>query len=194
MPDWSARSAARTSGVLAVFTAAVAIFGATLLAPSFSWTDSALSDLGVAGGLPAVLFNYGVVATGVLAVPFGAWYATAARTVAGRIAGLVFVVAAVSLAGVGVFPSGTPLHFPAAVGFYLLGTYALAFDATDALLVGERRRAIRWFWVALGHFTLWIAWALLAVVGSLPGIAIPEAVGAAAIAGWVLARVRRTRR
>lgn len=194
MPDWSAQSAARTSGALAVGTAGVTILGATLLATSFTWTNSALSDLGVAGGPTAALFNYGLLATGALAVPFGVWYASAVRTSAGRTAGWTFVAAAICLAGVGAFPSGTPLHVPAAVGFYLLGTYTLAFDATGALLVGQYRRALGWFWVALGHLTLWVAWALLAVVGTLPGLAIPETLGAAAIAAWVLARVRSSSR
>jgi len=49
---------ARAAGVAAVAVAFAGILAAVASAPWFSWASNALSDLGVAGGLTATLFNY----------------------------------------------------------------------------------------------------------------------------------------
>ena len=155
--------------------------------------DSALSDLGVTEDATALLFNGSLIAAGALALPFAWWYTARTETRAGTAAGVVFAASAVCMAGVGAFPSDTALHLPMAVGFYLSLTYALALDASDAVLVGDRWRALTWFWAVLGHVSLWLLWAVVAAVWSLSALAVPEAGGALVLAAWVVTTARERR-
>jgi len=180
--------------VAAVAVSFAGILAAVATDPGFSWVGSALSDLGVASDETALLFNYGLLAGGALGVPFAAWYWSVAATRAGRLAAVTFGAASVCMAGVGAFPSDTDLHAPVAVGFYLLGTVALALDASDAVLAGDAHRALVWLWVALAHLLFWFVWLGLMAATGIEGIAIPETVGALAVGAWVVTTARRTRR
>ncbi|ADJ15376.1 DUF998 domain-containing protein [Halalkalicoccus jeotgali] len=90
-------------------------------------------------------------------------------------------------AGVGWFPTGHPYHLPVAAGFYLLVTFALWLDGTAGVLAGESRFGLAAIWLANTHLLQWLAWAAGLRIG--PGLAIPETIGAALFALWVLARV-----
>lgn len=179
------------AGVAAVAVSLAGILAAVASAPWFSWTANALSDLGVAGGLTAALFNYSLLAGGALGVPFAAWVAAGSDSRFGTAAGVVFGAASVCLAGVGAFPSDTSLHAPAAIGFFLLLTYALALDGSAAVLAGARRRALALWWGVLGHVTAWLAWAGAAAATGVDGLALPELAGALLLAAWVVTTARR---
>jgi len=187
----TAAGAARASGVAAVVVAFAGILAAVASAPWFSWAANALSDLGVAGGLTAALFNYSLVAAGALALPFAWWLAASADSRFGALTAAGFAVTAVCMAGVGVFPSDTSLHAPAAVGTYLGLTYTLALDASDAILGGAPRRAIAGLWGALGHVTAWLLWAVAGPAVGVEGLALPEVAGALLLSAWVVATARR---
>ena len=184
-------AAARATGVAAVVVALAGILAAVASAPWFSWASNALSDLGVAGGLTAALFNYSLVAAGALALPFAWWLAATAGSRAGVFTAVGFAATGACMAGVGLFPSDTALHFPAAAGTYLGLTYTLALDASDAVLAGDRRRALAGLWGALGHVTTWVAWAVAGAAVGVPGLALPEAAGALLLSVWVVATARR---
>jgi hypothetical membrane protein len=175
------------AGVAAVVVSLAGILAAVASAPWFSWTANALSDLGVAGGHTETLFNYALLAGGVLGVPYAAWVAASARSRFGTAAGVVFAAASVCLAGVGAFPSDTSLHAPAAIGFFLLLTYALALDGSAAVVAGARRRALGLWWGVLGHVTAWLLWA----ASGIEGLALPEMAGSLLLAAWVATTVRR---
>jgi hypothetical membrane protein len=205
--------AARYAGQVAPVVAFGGILLATLLAPWFSWPGDALSDLGVAAtSSVALLFNGALVAGGLLALPYaGALWADAededdadGGTDPGRLAArgvaVLFGLSAVLMALVGVFPipaelvlAGTVVepHGPVAVGFYLGLTATLAVDGLRRL--GERAGQASLALAAV-HVGSWLVWA--AGVRPGPGLAIPEAVGAAALSVWVWAlspsRPRRT--
>ncbi|MDL5360713.1 DUF998 domain-containing protein [Halalkalicoccus sp. NIPERK01] len=179
----------RASASLAPAVAVVAILGAALVAPEFSWTDGALSDLGAPGTPTAWLFNGGLVLAALLGVPFATALAAGARTRLDGLAAASLVVTLALLAGVGLFPSGHPLHLPVAVGFYLGATLALWIDGTSSVVVGEPRFGLGTIWLANLHVLQWLAWAVGLRAGS--GLAVPEAIGAALFAAWVLARGRR---
>jgi len=187
-PD--ARRVARAAGVAAVATAFAAIAAAVASAPWFSWASNALSDLGVAGGLTAALFNYGLLAAGVVALPFAWWLAATGRSRFDLGAAAGFAATAACMAGVGLFPSDTALHAPAAVGTYLGLTYTLALDASAAVVAGEPRRALAGLWGALGHVTAWLAWAAAGPAVGVDGLALPEVAGALVLAGWVVGTAR----
>jgi len=57
-------------GILTPIVAFTCIFLAIASYPEFSWTGNALSDLGVQEGVTAVLFNSGLIFSGILALIF----------------------------------------------------------------------------------------------------------------------------
>jgi len=174
---------ARACGVLAPVAALTGIGLAIAFTPSFSWASSALSDLGTPGAPVPWLFNGGLILGGVLALPFAWWHWRRARTRVGRSVPVALAGAGLALAGIGVFPLGTALHFPFAAGFYLLLTYTLFLDGSVRALAGTLRRGLAWIWVGIGHLTGWLLWALAGV----GGLAVPEAFGALLFTAWLLA-------
>ena len=180
----------RSSGGVAVGVTMAAILLATLLSPAFRWTGNALSNLGVtqsAAGtsLTVLLFNAGLVLGGAVGLVFSVVLARSLPTFGGRAVGVLFGLAMLAMAAIGVFPQNRPLHFPVAVGFYLLLSLALWGDGVVSLRRGWRRRAVAG--LALGTVNVfgWVAWGL---TGSLrrPGLALPEIVGALALSVWAV--------
>lgn len=180
----AARRLAVAAGSLAVAFALVAIPAITLLAPWFAWPANALSDLGVAPRT-ALAFNATLVATALLGLPY-AWAVWDAARERGRgllrAPAVVFAASLVALAGVGLFPSGTPLHFPAALGFFVGLTATLAADGVVRRATATGRASIA---LAAAHVAQWWLWIEGVRIG--PGLAVPEYVGAAVLAVWVLA-------
>ena len=155
------------------------ILAATVVAPGFSWTRDALSVLGVRART-ALLFNGGLVLGSLLALPYAVPLSRAVRNRAERVAAAAFALAAVTMGLVGLFPMGHPLHLPVAVAFYLLLTAALVADGASRRDDTGGAAALC---LAALHVAAWAAW--VAGVRPGPGLAIPETVGAAALALWV---------
>ncbi|MFC7071006.1 DUF998 domain-containing protein [Halobaculum lipolyticum] len=177
------RRVAAASGAGASLAAIGGIAVAIALAPWFSLADNALSDLGVADAAAvAAAFNWGLILAGLAGLPYAWALWTASDGLAARLVAVEFVVAMLLMAGVGAFPSDTPLHVPVALGFYLAITVVFATD-------GLRRRATAAGRVALafaaGHLAQW--WLYVAGVRLGPGLAVPELVGAGLLIVWVLA-------
>ena len=172
----------------------VAILLATLGSPTFSWTDSALSDLGAPGEPTALVFNGGLVLTGLLALPFVAWLYRRGRNRIERVGALVLGLSAVLSSLVGVFPIGTPLrlHFLVAVGFFVSVSVALWIHAAGAYRDGRTRDAVVAFACGSIDPLGWLVWGL---VGRdvAPGLALPELVAVLGLHAWVLYVVFSTR-
>lgn len=173
------------AGIAAVAVAFGAIIAATLASPAFSWTGSALSDLGASGAPTRALFNGGLVVAGLLALGFVPALWRGADTAPGRLAAVAFAVDAALLAGVGLFPAGTALHLPVAVGFYLLLTGALWTHAGARWRAGDRRGARFSFALGAANLAAWVAWAATGDV-LRAGLALPEAAGALALGVWTV--------
>ncbi|MFC7096607.1 DUF998 domain-containing protein [Halobaculum marinum] len=176
------RRVAAASGAGASVVSLGGIAVAVALAPWFSLADTALSDLGVADAAAvAAAFNWGLILAGLVGLPYAWAMWTATDGLAARLVAAEFVVAMLLMAGVGVFPSDSPLHFPVALGFYLAITVVFATD-------GLRRRATTAGRVALAFAALHLAqwWLYVAGVRLGPGLAIPELVGAGLLIVWVL--------
>jgi hypothetical membrane protein len=183
------RRVAVVSGSVAPAVAIGGIVVAVLLAPGFDPLSGTLSDLGVAGGPAAWVFNTAMVATGLVALPFGVailFDGTALEKVS-----FLFLAAAMNgLNMVGVFQKGQALHVWGGLLFYV--SFTVAFLCYG---VGARERAQREARVTLGlaggHVSLWLVWGVVMVVRQpagnpayAPGIAIPEFLGALVLAGW----------
>jgi hypothetical membrane protein len=174
-------------GVLALAVSLLGIAAAIALAPWFSWTGNALSDLGVRGEASAPPFNYGLIAGGTLGVGFAARLWSDAPGRLGR-AGLgVLGASFLSLALIGVFPTPHPYHFPVSLGFFALFTYGLFVYGSAKALAGRIRVGIGTIWLGISHVTFWAAWAF----AGTEGVAIPETVGALLLGVWVVTTTRR---
>lgn len=101
-----------------------------------------------------------------------------------RLAAVGLVGAAVALSLVGAFPLGTPVHVPAAVAVFVLAPLVMLLDAVGALRASERTFGV----VSIALVGLYAAsWALFYLgVRPGPGLAIPEAIGAAIVGLWVI--------
>lgn len=176
------------AGVGAVVVGLATVGLATVLEPWFTWTGHALSDLGdPARTANYHVYNRGMVLVGLLGLAFSARVALAREHpvhLAG--AGLAAVTTA-ALGLVGVFPLGHPLHGPFAATFVLGTTYAVFVHGSGDVLAGRPYRGLWSVWLGIAHVTLWGAYA---VVVPWEGIAIPEAITALVLAGWVAAVTR----
>lgn len=178
----------RISGVCGVITPLVA-FTCILLAihysPEFSWTDNALSNLGIQKGLTAPLFNYGLITSGLFALAFaiGLFHSLSKKTLA-KIGTFTFVLATLALIAIGIFPENIkPLHYYASVAFFALLPLALLVLVAAFLQMGKMK---------MGLFTLTIAlvaagpWGVYFAVQYAPNVAIPETISALSASTWAI--------
>ncbi|MFB6137230.1 MAG: DUF998 domain-containing protein [Halobacteriaceae archaeon] len=151
-----------------VLTATVGIAAAALIHGTWwSITGHALSDLGAVGVDHAWVFNASLVLAGVLGL-LGAAQLAPSR-------GRVLAAAGFALlAGVGLFPEGTALHAPLAVGFFLVETAGVA-------TLGLERGVAATAGVALGGA---IGGLLAGVL--VPGVALAEVVWSLGLAAGLL--------
>lgn len=162
----------------------LAVLLATLLSSTFAWPTNALSDLGAAGAPTRALFNYGFIASALVALPF-VWplLSTADHPLEG-VGGAAFGVAMVTLALVGLYPTGTRWHFPAALAYFAVATLTLWLHGTGTALAGDVSRGLFAVWLGIGHLLSWVLWAAGIRLG--PGLAIPEILGSVVLFVWVL--------
>jgi hypothetical membrane protein len=172
---------AQLSGPVAAIGAIGSILLATALSTTFTWWGSALSDLGIVG-TTAWLFNGGLVIASVVGLPYGWALWSAAADMLGGIRAATFIAALLTMAGVGLFPSGEMLHFPFAVAFFLLCAITQAVDGIARFHLPTGKLSIGTGVSSIAIWPLWIGWL---VPGS--GIAIPEFIGAVLFCLWILA-------
>ncbi len=171
----------RVFGAAATLLALGGIAVAVALDPGFSWTGDALSDLGVRDR-SAPVFNRGLILGGLVGIGYavGLWRAADRPRMMSRLRAVVFALAMVAMAGVGLFDLTRPLHGPAAIGFYALITVVFGVD-------GVARRETTGGRIALAFVPIHVAvWATF-VAGWWPvtGLALPELPGALMLAAWV---------
>lgn len=192
-PPADVTRAERAAGVLAPVVALGAIFLATLLSPTFTWTGDPLSFLGSEGQPTRSLFNYGLIAGGLLSLPFAHHLVTTARTGLQRVGGALFAFTGVAMGLVGVFPMGTDPHFPVAVTFYLLLSLTLWIHGVGTVRASRERRWVGAAAVALGTLNVvtWVVYVAVFAGGGL-SLAIPETVGALALGVWTAGTALRS--
>jgi hypothetical membrane protein len=194
----SATWASSLAGVLAVVVALGSVLLATLLSPSFTWTGHALSNLGgryhpASTSTTRLVFNYGLMAGGLLGSGFGYALYRAYRNRVELLGIVSFGVTLLFMALVGVFPQHRDPHMFVAVAFYTVLSLALWTYGVGNLLAGASRRGAVTVGLGAVNAGSWAVWAVTGDV-SRGGVAIPEIVGALIFGGWALATVQDVHR
>jgi hypothetical membrane protein len=152
---------------------------------SFSWTENALSDLGVQWGLTANLFNTGLTVGGLLFMVFAAGlFKYFGKQVTGKVAACLLFVACLALAGIGVFnETYSPTH-------YIVSVMLFTFMPISLLVfVGNfwqaRKRKLSMLTLTLGLIAA-VPWILQLTVHYVSNVAIPETVSGVAGAVWTM--------
>jgi len=174
------------AGILAPALAFACILSAIAMHPQFSWTNNALSDLGVVKGVTGPLFNFGIYASGVLALTFAVLglFAYVGKNLTGKIGALVFAAATVALIGIGIFnESFSVTHYSFSVTFFVLVPISLFIITCSFLLAHQARLAA--FTVTAGIVAA-LPWILLFAFHYIPNVAIPEIVSALAVSAWTI--------
>lgn len=176
---------AGASGILAPIIAFTCIFLAIAFYPQFSWTENALSDLGVEKGISTILFNSGLIIGGVLALIFAFGLFTLLRdSILGKVGALLFILATMALTAIGVFPENIkPTHYLVSVAFFALSPIALLVITVAFMRMAKPKMGAFTFIIALTAAAVWIIhW----TVGFGSNVAIPEALSAIAASTWAI--------
>jgi hypothetical membrane protein len=159
---------------------------AILSYPSFSWTNNALSDLGVVPGLTSALFTLGLCGGGILAFIFTilGLYNHVGKGIAGKIGAGFFAASTLTLVCIGIFnETFRPTHYLFSVAFFVLAPLAFFILTAGFYLKGQR---------GLAAFTILIAliaaipWILQLTIQYVANVAIPETISGAAVSVWVI--------
>lgn len=184
MPDPD-RLAVR-AGVVGPLVGFASTLAATTLSPTFRWTGNALSDLGAPDAANPWLFNWGLVASALLTLPFTWALWSAADHPLQRLGAVGFAASNVGLGLVGVFPIGSDLHGPVAVAYFSFLTLTLWIHGSGSVLAGLLRRGVVAIWLGIGHVLFWIVW----LAAGFEGIAVPEIAGSLLLYAWILLMAR----
>jgi hypothetical membrane protein len=174
------------SGIISPIIAFVCILIAIGSYPTFSWTNNALSDLGVVSGLTASLFNFGLFVSGILAFNFSIFglFTYFRKSWVGKIGSTVFGAATIALIAISVFNENfSPIHYLVSVAFFTLVPIALFILTLGFWLCHHRGMAA--FTVAVGVVAA-LPWLLLFTFNYVPNVAIPEFLSAFAVSVWAV--------
>ncbi|ELY70148.1 DUF998 domain-containing protein [Natrinema versiforme] len=190
------RHIATYCGIASPIVSLGAIVLATIVAPTetFTWQGRALSDMGRYGAPTFPLFNGGLIAGGLLGLPFGWRLWSASRNTLERLGTLLLALTVVGMIGVGVFflehtavYLETSLHGLAALTVFGVAPFAAWVYGSGAALAGDARLAVASFWLGNVHPVAWLGWVLsIGGVDTNMWFAVPEFVAAVALGGWTL--------
>jgi hypothetical membrane protein len=179
----------RIAGLCGVITPLVA-FTCILLAiaysPRFSWTENALSDLGVQEGLTVPLFNYGLIISGAMSLVFASGILALLRNkLVGKVGSFTFALATLALIAIGIFPENArPMHYFASVAFFALIPIAMLVLMWAFAQVGKVKTALYTLLVAI---VAAVPWVIQFAVHYVSDVAIPETISALSASAWTIA-------
>lgn len=185
-PNFVYQRIGAASGIVAPIIAFVCIMTAIASYPTFSWTNNALSDLGVVSGITASLFNFGLLASGILAFNFSIFglFTYFGNSWVGKIGSIIFATATLALIGISVFNENfSPTHYLVSVAFFTLAPIALFILTFEFWLSHQRRMAA--FTIAVGVAAA-LPWLLLFAFNYVPNVAIPEFLSALVVSVWAI--------
>jgi hypothetical membrane protein len=173
-------------GLAVPILAFTSIFIAINSYPAFSWTNNALSDLGVVAGVTSQTFNSGLFISGLLAFTFAITglfnYFNSNRV--GKAGALTFAAATVALMAIGIFNEDfRPTHFIVSVLFFAILPIALWVITAGLYLKREIKLAAFTVAASIAAATPWI---LYYTVHYVPNVAIPEFISSMAGSIWLV--------
>jgi hypothetical membrane protein len=174
------------AGLAAPFVAFSFISAAIASYPSFSWTENALSDLGVVPGLTGWLFTVGLCGGGVLSLVFSVLglYSYASERNLGKVGAGFFAASTISLLLIGIFNEHfRPTHYIVSVMFFFFAP--LAFFILTAAFHQSHKPKLAAFTIVTGLVAA-VPWILQLTIHYVPDVAIPETVSGLTVAVWVI--------
>ncbi len=163
-------------GIIEPLVVSLFVLLAVFISPWFSWTDNALSDLGVQGSA-AVVFNTGLVLGGVLTGVFATGLGKALNSSLGRVGKFIVILDAAALSAIGIFPeTAGELHLYVSVAFFVLLSLYLLIFGVGFIFTHERKWGL--ITVILGLFSAFV-W-----IFGWEGVAIPETLAYLAASAW----------
>jgi len=151
--------------------------------PWFSWTENALSDLGVHEA--AILFNCSLMVGGILALIFATGLVQIMRqNTMGLIGTFLLILTAVSLSAIGFFPeTAGRIHLYVSISFFALDALSMIFIGVALVMDSSTRKM-----GAISIFAGLFAVAVWIVFWNLPirGDAVPEILAGLAASVWVV--------
>lgn len=175
-----------SSAIAAPILAFACIIAAVASYPAFSWTNNALSDLGIIPGLTGPLFNFGLYASGLLAFNFAIFglFTYLGKSWVGKIGAALFAATSLSLMAIGIFNENfSPTHYIASVAFFTLAPLSL-FAITCAFWLNHKNATAAF--TAIMGIAAALPWLLLFAFNYVPGVAIPEITSGLAISVWAV--------
>lgn len=173
-------------GIAMQIVLATSIAVGVALSPVFTWPGDPFSIVGSADGPAALVFNGGLVLTGLLGLAFAAWL----RRARSPVLGWLFALVSASYALAGAFPMPSPLH-AVATGIFVFGWLLLWTAAAADWRSGRRRAAAAELVLGTVAVGIWLpydlGWAWAQV-----GYAAAEAVSFAAVGVWTVWTALRT--
>jgi hypothetical membrane protein len=174
------------SGIATPILALSCILTAVASYPEFSWTNNALSDLGIIPGVTGPVLNFGLYSSGLFVfnfAVFGLFNYLGNRWV-GKIGAVMFVATGVALIGIGVFPeNAVPYHYLFSVAFFVLLPISLLV-ITGAFAF--KRQAKMALFTLLTAAAAALPWILYFSIHYVSGVAIPELASALAGSVWIV--------
>ena len=176
---------AGTVGLIAPFFSFACILLSIASWSPFNWVNNALSDLGVQSGITRIIFNNGLVFSGLLLIIFATGISPLIdKLILGKVGSAVFILACVALIGIGIFNENlSPAHYIFSVAFFML------FPISMLVLVGafwiEERHKLSMFTLALSLAAA-ATWVLQFTVHFVSDVAVPEFVSGLLGAIWTI--------
>ena len=173
------------AGMLSPIVAFISIIIAIASYPAFSWTNNALSDLGIVPGITGTLFNFGLYTSGLFGFGFAIFgLFSYFKKGIGKVGAGFFAAATLALMTIGFFnESFSPTHYWVSVAFFTL--VPISFFILTCAFCLNRNHRMAVFTVAIGVAAA-LPWILQFAVNYVPNVAIPEAVSALAVSVWVI--------
>ena len=174
------------AGIAAPAVGFSCILAAIASYPAFSWTNNALSDLGIVSGVTGPLFNFGLYACGLLTLNFAIFslYRYFTGNWVGKIGSVFFSTAALALIGIGIFNENFgETHFLFSVAFFVLLPISLFIITAAFALRHEQKNALLTIIVGIVAATPWI---LLFSIHYASNVAIPETASGLAGSAWII--------
>jgi len=182
------RRVAVLSAPAAVGVSALGVAVVAVLVP-FDPLTQAISELGELSSPHSIFFNVSLIAAGLVALPFAGVLAAEARNAYETVGAVLLAASFVGLSGVGALPYPGPFHGAAAVVFYMGFTFALWVNGTGEVLAGDERRGLVSVWLANANAFVWLSYVVWSEY--VPGLAVPEALGAFVFVVWLFLTARR---